>query len=270
MRPLFFLLFFLVGCSGFSLNPDGKDESKFGARSIFTDSQPVENIDLIYILTGGTDSGFSNSNEKNEDNESFSKRFDDALRKFTLEDEESAGQLKRNRLQDRIIISSNELCETYKTLFKRKQARFNQWAGVVSIAAAAAGTIAPAETTAKVWSGISGTSSGIRAEYNQNYFSNLAAHAIAKGINKRRGDILEKIDVARNKPLAGYTVEMAIADAIVYHGACSLIGGLEQLDSAVTSININVGLDALGANSSYAKMLKEKKDTENTSGGGEE
>jgi hypothetical protein len=163
-------------------------------------------------------------------------------------------------LQDRIIISSNELCETYKTVLKRKQARFNQWAGAVSVVSAAAGTIAPAETTAKIWSGISGSSTGIRAEYNQNYFSNLAAHAIAKGINKRRGDILEKVNEARTKKLSEYTAEMAIADAIVYHGACSLIGGLEQLDSAVTTIDVNVGLDALGANAIFKKYMKEEQE----------
>src|SRR5262249_20667847 len=69
-----------------------------------------------------------------------------------------------------------------------------------------------------------------------------------KGINARRKEILGLIDEARTRPLETYTIELALADAITYHGACSLVGGLEQADTTLSKFNGTAGLDAVAAN----------------------
>jgi len=78
---------------------------------------------------------------------------------------------------------------------------------------------------------------------------------ITKGIAARRKEILAAIDVGRKKLPAEYTIEMAIADAIVYHGACSLVGGLEQADSTLSKFHNFVGLDALSARPAFVEPI---------------
>ncbi len=141
---------------------------------------------------------------------------------------------------------------------KKKQSRFNFWSGTASSIFGAAGATAEAVNVAKYLSALSGVSSAVRAEYNQDYFADVAAHIITKGINSRRDNILEKMKVASTKELDEYSLELAIADAVVYHGACSLTGGLEQADAAITKLNTNAGLDALGANLFFKEYLDAK------------
>jgi hypothetical protein len=77
-------------------------------------------------------------------------------------------------------------------------------------------------------------------------------------------EVLGKIMEARAEKIDGYTLEASIADALTYHGACSMISGLEQADGAVTKLTTSVGIDALYANPAYKdKVLgddKEKSD----------
>ncbi|MDZ4814423.1 MAG: hypothetical protein SGI99_17705 [Pseudomonadota bacterium] len=217
------------------------DTTKFTANELF--EQPIETIDIIRIVSAGKYSG------KGLSGEDFADKFDQALRVF------DATALQRNRLQDRLILASNELCENYKVTLKKKQSRFNFWAGTATTVFGAAGAIAPAASTASIFAALSGVSSGTRAEYNQNYFADLAAHVITQGINSRRSDILEKIHATRKTDLAEYTVEAAIGDVVTYHGACTLTSGLEQANVAVAKLDVNAGIDALNANAFFARSF---------------
>jgi len=234
----------LSGCS--VLDFDGKNVSKFGAADLF--KQPIEDIDLISIITK------SEVNSKGLSPKDFSGKFDAVLASYT-----PANTLERNRIQDRIIMASNELCESYKITLKKKQSKNNFWWGAAATTFGAAGSVINGAHAAKNLSALSGLSSGVRAEYNQSYFSDVASQVITKGINARRSEILEKIMTAKKATLEEYTVENAIADAITYHGACSLIAGLEQADSAITKLNTtnNVGLDALNANAIFKAKVSD-------------
>jgi hypothetical protein len=155
-----------------------------------------------------------------------------------------------------LILASNELCENYKVLLKKKQSRFNFYLGAAATLLGAAGGVATGSEGPQLLSALSGTASGVRAEYNGQYFSDLAAHVITKGISARRKEILSAIALGRAKRPAEYTIEMALADAVVYHGACSLIGGLEQADSTLSKFQNFVGLDALGANPAFKRTAE--------------
>ncbi len=177
-----------------------------------------------------------------------------------LQKNSSKDKLSRNRVQDRIMMASNQLCEQYKVVLKKKQSNANFWFGTASTTFGAAGAVASGVQAAKNLSALSGLTSGVRAEYNQSYFSDLAAQVVTKGIDARRSEILEKINEAKLLPIEEYTLEASIADAISYHGACSLISGLEQADGAVTKLTTPVGLDALFANPAYKAKVKAKED----------
>jgi hypothetical protein len=161
----------------------------------------------------------------------------------------------RNKVQDRLILESNSLCEDYKTTLKSKQAYINFFAGSAAVLFGAAGAVAKGAQAAKNLSALSGLSSGLKAEYNEDFYSSLTAQVIANGIDARRRDILEKIGSAKSEEVTDYSVEMAIADAITYHGACSLVGGLEQAGATLVKYELNAGLDALGANPVYKKKF---------------
>ena len=231
----------LSGCAGMS---GGRGyPSKFSPPDLFV--KPIEDPDIIAALSNGGTSG------KDLEGEAFKEAFDKALRGFT-----STKPVDRNRIQDRLILASNELCENYKVLLKKKQARFNFWAGTAATVFGATGGVVTATDGARALAAASGIASGVRAEYNEQYYSDLAAHVITKGIDARRSEILIVINTARSQSNDVYTVELAIADAITYHGACSLIGGLEQADSTQAKFNGFVGLDALGANPFFKKITR--------------
>jgi hypothetical protein len=247
MRPNFLIVSaaaaLLAGCAGTVRN---NTLSKFGPPDLF--KKPVEDTDIIAELTEGQSSG------KQLTDEAFSEAFDRALRNF-----KSTSTIDRNRIQDRLILASNEICENYKTLLKKKQAHFNYWSGTAATVFGAAGGVATGTNAARILSALSGASSGVRAEYNEQYFSDLAAHVVTKGINARRKEILGVITEARSKPVEVYSIEMAIADAIVYHGVCSLVGGLEQADTTLSKFNSSAGLDALGANPWFTRESEKSK-----------
>jgi hypothetical protein len=228
----------LTGCKTLPGGTKTATLSKFGPPDLF--AKPIENVDIIAALTHGDASGLGLKGNE------FAKEFDTRLRNYPND-----SKLERNRIQNRLIMASNELCENYKVLLKKKQSRFNFWSGAAATLFGAAGSIATGAEGPQILAALSGATSGVRAEYNEQYFSDLAAHVITKGIAARRKEIQSAIELGQQKETSDYTIELAIADAIVYHGACSLVGGLEQADSTLSKFREFVGLDALGANPAF-------------------
>lgn len=239
MKRSIFVWSCLISLSGCALfDSDGTHPTKFTSSDIF--EKPIDRIDILSYLTKGDKNA-----EKNK--KDYSLQLEMALENFTKTD-----VMERNKVQDRIILASNASCEKYKSILKERQSKANFWLGTAATTFGAAGAVVTGAEAGRTLAALSGTSSGVRAEYNQSYFSDLAAQVITKGITARRAQILETIDSARAKTLTEYTVEMAIADAITYHGSCSLIGGLEQADAAIVKTSSkNPGIDALGANSFF-------------------
>ena len=193
--------------------------SKFAPTQLFTeeDTQSLIKTDLISLLDQST-------KETGNSQNSLDQKLKQAAN-FDIK--------QRNRLQDRLILVSNQYCEDFKVALKKKHSQFNYWAGFISTVA---GTLGGVENT-KYLSSLSGISSGVRAEYNQNYFADLVTQVITKAINSRRTEVLRDIFVARDMDTTKYTIEAAIGDVINYHGACSLIAGLEQADGALSKAN---------------------------------
>jgi hypothetical protein len=248
----------LAGCADMSMTSSMRDGkvSKFGPGGLV--KQPIEQVDLISLVTGG-DTAEPKAATDSLRNEAFPDAFEKALKQMRLT---TAGlppkdlKYERNRIQDRLILASNDLCEEYKTVLKRKQSNANFFYGLTSVLAGAAGSVATGARAAGNWAALSGVSSGVRAEHNQDYYSDMAAHVIAKGIVLKRRVIADAMQCARQYDEKDYSVERALADAVVYHGACSLVGGLESLDHVMSTLNVNVGTDALAANQFFKPYIE--------------
>ncbi len=151
----------------------------------------------------------------------------------------------RNVIQDRIIAASDQRCNVFLNYIQRHKAATNFGLGSLTSLLAGGGAIATGATAARALAGSAGIASGVRAEYDQNYYYNQTVSIITKGINQRRKVLLDEIDVQRQKyekTVALYTVERAIGDALRYHGACSIMAGLEQTN---TSLSLDADLDAM-------------------------
>ena len=142
--------------------------------------------------------------------------------------------LRRNRVQSRLIAASNETCADFREKLRQLQAEPNFFLGAVTTILAGAGAVVPSVAAAQILSGSAGVVSGIRAEFNQTYFAQLAVEVITKGIEKKRDDILVKINKKKANLIKDYTVERAVSDALKYHGACNLISGLEEASDRLT------------------------------------
>jgi hypothetical protein len=255
MRKVLVLLIVGVVCTGCStFEADRPKLSKYGPQSVL--QQPVDEPDLVSLITGG-ESSFAVT--QSAPREEFSKALDKALLAFYAKagtDEER--RLRRNRIQDRLVLASNEGCEAFKTVLKRKQGERNFEFGTATVLFGAAGAVASSATAAKNLAALAGVSGGVRAEYNRDFFADVAAHVITKGINSRRKEILDGITAGQRGMLAAYSLESAIADIVVYHGACSLVGGLEFAESAISKLDTKAGLDSLKAISEGLPNLKKQ------------
>lgn len=158
----------------------------------------------------------------------------------------------RNAVQERILIASEQRCNAFKANLQRDFSRKNFWLGSGTTVAGTAGALVNGLTAARYWAGISAALSGVRAEYNQDYWGNLAAHVITEGIDQHRkrtyGDIQEK---RKSLGYAEYPVEAAIKDALIYHGLCSVPIGLQEAGNAVKYAN-DPGL--MASLNTYAKI----------------
>lgn len=235
----------LTACA--SLDREDKAVDKFSAAAMF--NKPVENTDVIALLTDGQVSG------QKFEKEEFAFEFEKALKGARVKDEEG-----RNHIQNRLILASNSLCEEYKTVLKRKQSNMNFWMGSAATVFGAGGAIANGAQAAKNFAALAGLTTGVRAEYNQEYYADVMAHVITKAISKRRKVIFDEIQKAKTAPIKAYNVEMALADVATYHGACSLIAGLETADDMVSKNEVKLDLDTLGA--TMAKPVQNNKPEE--------
>jgi hypothetical protein len=160
-------------------------------------------------------------------------RYEYAFEAFSRFSEAPAAKaVRRNTIQDRVLLSSDQRCGIYRRVLLEVQSDANFWMGMGSTISGVLGPLF-GERGAKNLSALSGAFSGSRAEFNQSYFYNLAVPVITKGIDERRKAILERIRVAQQASIDKYSVQSAIKDAVYYDSQCSVIGGLEEAAEAI-------------------------------------
>lgn len=137
-------------------------------------------------------------------------------------------KLHRNSVQDRILAVSASRCNVFKTYLRREQSDTNFLLGSSTTIAGVLGSLVTGADASRVLSGAAGILSGVQAEYNSDYYSNLAAQVITQGIDLRQNQLLDDIVKERQvRSVAVYSMEAAVKDALVYDGMCSTVTGLQ-------------------------------------------
>lgn len=147
--------------------------------------------------------------------------------------------LKRNAIQNKIIAASNQRCNAYLNYMQRSYSETNFALGFLTTAVGGAGSIVSGASAARALSGAAGILSGTQAEFDQDFFYNQTVSIILTGITEARKSVLNEIESDTGRGVSGdrsylaYPVEKAIADAIRYHGTCTLAKGIEHLGKTI-------------------------------------
>ena len=221
----------------------------FGVHPLIKNDE-FEKIDLIAVLTGGKEQLI-----KSERVHKKRQRLEEAFANFNKGITDETERIRvRNQVQERILAASNQACGEYKHDLKQLDARFNFILGSLTTGLAGASAIFTGVDIVRALSGAAGITSGVRAEFNNDYFQNKTIQVITAGFESKRQEIYEKILEDREQDLEKYPVQRAIKDAIKYHENCSLISGLEQAAISIERAD-NPGADAMN------KFLEKMGDT---------
>lgn len=239
----------LSGCAGFQ-------EKVHGTEDLSTDkwvSGPLmppltAPVDLVSLLTDGKDASDGSA--------AFAPQFERAVSFFNRFSQETL-VLRRNLLQDRLKVSADQLCDQYKANIMRKQSRSNFWLGTASLFLGSAGALAKSADAARALSGGAALATGVRSEYNQDYFLDQTAAVITKAIDQRQAEIIGLAQVKRQAQITDYSMIQAIDDISRYHAACSLAGALSLTEKAVQIYDPSKSVD------DAVKVMNKLRDAQN-------
>ena len=225
----------MYGCAYSNVNA-------YGAKALVDETFEV--IDLVELLAATEVSGkqLSSSSPSSSGGQSAvegtaenkgAPHFDAAFRTFYRDTEKGDLQLRRNRVQERILAASVQRCGNYVRFLKQFDTEIGFSLGSLATALAGVGAIVTPANAARALSGTAGITTGINAEFQQQFFSKLAMQVITKGIEARRAALYKAIEGRQAKEISEYTVEAAVKDALMYHNACTLLTGLEEAGASI-------------------------------------
>lgn len=194
---------------------------------------------------------------------SYGARYDLVLSWFRETKEISPEDKKRRRdaIQERIMSVSTSRCNVFKTFLRRDQSDTNFLLGGLTTVSAVLGAVLQGVNASRNLAGTAGIFSGLRSEYNQSYYSNLAAHVIVKGIEVRQESVYKRIQTeGQSKGIDAYPLEAAIKDAIYFDGLCSVVAGLDQAAASVDATR-EPGIEAAMRTVLRARLLQEAVNT---------
>ena len=150
----------------------------------------------------------------------------------------------RNSVQERILSVSTSRCNVFKTHLRRDHSDKNYFFGSLTTVSGVLGAVLQGANSSRNLAGAAGLFSGLQAEYNQAYFSNLTAQVIVRGIEARQAATYERIrKLGQSMSITEYPMEAAIKDAIYYDGLCSTLVGLDEASESIRLAQ-NPGLEA--------------------------
>lgn len=220
-----------------------------------------ESVNLIELIDPQQNARYMYPDAWAQAKDRFDVKYDLALAAFRESAQNTElKRLHRNSVQDRILSVSTSRCNVFKTFLRRQQADVNFGLGSAATVAGVLGALLPGPTAARNLAGTAGILSGVQAEYNSTYYSNLAAHVIVQGIEVHQNRLLNTlISERQTKSVDGYSMEAAIRDAVHFDGTCSTVVGLvEASDSIKEAVNPGLprAMQVIGAVKATAEVLK--------------
>ncbi len=256
------LLLFSIGCSPvMKRSYIDQDATIVGAGSMINPA--FEQINLVSLLDPAYKGlKFLGKNQdviaKYQDDSITGKEIDVAFRAFMLYDNfNETIEQRRNAVQEYILAASQNRCNYFKNLLQTYRAGTNFALGSLTTIAGGLGAILTNASAARSLAGTAAILNGVDAEFDQQFFSNLATRVIVPGIDKRRSELYEEmVKYGQSKRYNVYNVEAAVKDAIYYHGQCNVITGINEAGDAIKVLE-DPGVDA------FNRILKRFKETQN-------
>ena len=165
--------------------------------------------------------------------------------------------VRRNDIQDRIVLRSNILCEDFKRRLNvglriENETGFGNWVRN-SQTRLVGGVGALLLNSDAVWALTNATRISGLPTYVEDTgkIEKATLRVAAEGIDQRRAAMLQTLDLRRAKapgrgglaladgerrgvtPITAYSLERAITDALAYHQACSVANGLEYVEEVM-------------------------------------
>lgn len=245
MALLIFLFLGLTGCSSLTRLATFDDKATSQGAEPVLDPDEFEKINLIEELKAGFPVYYYNSGETTNSPETTNSSVDKARKElaeaFEVFNKYGTSE-RRNAIQERILTASKLRCGRFKNHLRRFQAEMNFGLGSVTTILGGLGAIFTPASTVRALSGSAAITSGVRAEFNENFFYTLATHVITEGIDAKREEIYAKIKQRqKNESRKTYPIQAAVKDAVEYHESCSTIVGFVAAGEAIVE-NRNPGL----------------------------
>ncbi len=143
----------------------------------------------------------------------------------------------RNRIQDRLIDSSEQACSFYTDWIQRLDSFKTFALGGLTTILGGASAIVTGTNAARVLGGSAGITSGLNAEFDRAFFKNVAVHVLVPGIKSARNTTLNDIRRRQMKSIDEYNVLAAIRDVLEYHNKCTLNAGLQEAAEDIKIVN---------------------------------
>ena len=141
-----------------------------------------------------------------------------------------------NRIQERLILASQQACNFYKDYLRRIDSYESFLLGGLSTVLGGASAIVTGASGARILGGLSSITSGVDAEFSQAFFKDVAVHVITPGIDSRRDRKLKAIRGKQGRNINKYNVQAAIRDALDYHNQCTLNAGMEEAADSIKTV----------------------------------
>lgn len=143
------------------------------------------------------------------------------------------GAAKVAMIQDRLLFASDQKCNVFLKYMTRISSYNKTTFGWLSILTGGAGSLINNADISRIFSGVSGMSTGLGAAVEEDFFSNVATSVIGPAIVRARleyyGVILDK----RKTDPSNYSLGEAITDAVRYHGLCTMDTGIAEAARSV-------------------------------------
>nr|VFJ88597.1 MAG: hypothetical protein BECKH772A_GA0070896_1001012 [Candidatus Kentron sp. H]VFJ90696.1 MAG: hypothetical protein BECKH772B_GA0070898_1001112 [Candidatus Kentron sp. H]VFJ96859.1 MAG: hypothetical protein BECKH772C_GA0070978_1000912 [Candidatus Kentron sp. H] len=139
----------------------------------------------------------------------------------------------RNELLGKIILLSDEVCQTHKGDILGNAATVNVGLGGATTLFSSLGAVIGGETAKAGLSAAASVTNASRSLINEEVYFNAFAIAIIKAIDGERKVLRRRIRNGLEENVSEYSIEQGLLDVHAYHNACSLQNGLKVVSEAI-------------------------------------
>ncbi|GAB3035367.1 hypothetical protein [Bowmanella dokdonensis] len=146
-------------------------------------------------------------------------------------------RIRRNEVQSSIMIASDAACDLFRRRLNGVFSQSNFAFGSLATVAGGLGAIFTGVDEARAFAGLSGITSGIRAEWNDAYFRNQVVEVLTKAMEIARKKKRDEIQRRSIQVTSDYNIQQSINDAIDYNSKCTLIAGLQETSESLQIVS---------------------------------